>query len=157
MHKITVTLAILLLFAGCAHSSVDEQLDKKLADESGVNSSGELKKETKADLLKAKNITPGQKAELEKLRQDFAQSETAIYQRTLKLRAVLVKDMVAVNYNEAEVRLIQDRMRDLEDKRLTLQFAAIDRANHILGHDLDEDILNDYFEPNLSHNGALHF
>lgn len=147
--KITMVMLAFggIILTGCAHSTVDEQLNKKLTEEEGIKSRQDLQMEA-AKEIKSSKLSEAQKAELQKLRDGIVAKENALWQQTLRLRAVLIKDMIAPVYNEPEIQAIQQRLRDTESQRLTYQFLAIDKANQILGHDFDHtEILNQFFDP----------
>ncbi|MGZ6359223.1 MAG: hypothetical protein ACXWP1_08725, partial [Bdellovibrionota bacterium] len=56
-----------------------------------------------------------------------------ISSQSLKLRSVLVEEILSPNYSLDEVGMIKGRLKKLEDKRLSLMFDGIDQANTILG------------------------
>ena len=61
--------------------------------------------------------------------------------KSLELRSVLLKDILSTNYNHKEVGLIKNRMKKLEEKRLTMIFDALDKANVIMGRQASENHL----------------
>lgn len=142
-------LSAALVLVGCATGGVNQQLDKKIAQENSVKSRNDLRADATQD-LKTARMTPEQKAKFEKLRDAFTKQDNAIRDSSLKLRAVLVKDLLSTNYSVDEVDVIKNRMWDLENKRISLIYGAIDEANKILGHFQPEDqqLIDDFFELN---------
>lgn len=148
MTKYFLFLVATVFCAACAHTSMDEQLDKKVANESNIQTREDLRKEAEQDILAKKNLTEKQKKDLEELRKDINQNDNSVWQQTLKLRAVLIKEMLADNYSENQVLLIQKRLKKLEDQRLNAQFKAIERAKKILGHGFEDvEFINGLFSP----------
>lgn len=143
--KIGYGALAILFVAGCAHS--DRKLDDKVSQESAVQRREDLHSETKQE-FKSARLTPEQRAKLSELRKSVRAQEKDIWQNTLKLRAVLVKDLLSEKYNPVEVKQIKRRMWDLENKRLTLIYRAIDDANKVLGHFTAEDhsMIDEFFE-----------
>ena len=151
MRNLILIVTAGLAFVGCAHTSADRQLDQKVAAESGIKTTADLKQEANRELSAAQGLTQQQKDELLKLRDAIQATDRETWEQTLQLRAVLIKDMLSPKYSQAEVNRIQGRMRKLENRRLSMQFEAIDKANKILGHErrMDAKDLNDllFVEP----------
>jgi len=130
----------LLLFAvvaqGCAHGSVsptEKRLDDKLAQEETIKTNADLKAETTKLLETSKRLNPRQRTELESLRASTNAQLDKIRAETLKLRAILISDVVSSDYNSDEVDLIKHRIKDLEQKKLSTYFDAVREANIMLG------------------------
>lgn len=145
-------LAAVLVLGGCATESVNQKLDKEMAQENSVKNRDDLHVEATQD-LKSARVSLEQRAKLEKLRNTFAAQDNEIRNNSLKLRAVLVKELLSAKYDPNEIDLIKNRMWDLENKRLSLIYGAIDEANKILGHFEPEDkkFINDFFDPRMAH------
>lgn len=147
----SLLVAAALVLGGCATESVNQKLDKEMAQESSVKSRDDLHTEASQD-LKVARVNTDQRIKLEKLRSSFAAQENEIRNSSLKLRAVLLKELLSAKYDQNEIDLIKNRMWDLENKRLSLIYGAIDEANKILGHFRQEDqkFIDDFFEPNIT-------
>lgn len=146
-----IVLVATLVLAGCATGSVNKQLDKEVAQEGNIKSRADLSAETTQDLNSAR-MNPEQRAKLEKLKSTFTAQDNQIRDNALELRAVLVKELLSEHYDQNKVDVIKKRMWDLENKRLSLIYGAIDKANKILGHFEAEDrkFINDFFEPGMA-------
>src|SRR5579862_3939202 len=121
------------LAAGCAHGDLDHRIDEKLAKEPEANRAA-LQKETAQVIKTAPGLTDEQRAKLEALRKSMRAEADQLRAQSLKLRAVLIADVISPNFDEDEVELIKRRMKALEDQRLSAIFGAVDQANTILGH-----------------------
>lgn len=133
MKRKLVPLALgILAAAGCAHST-NQSLDSKASAESKVATPAELRTEVGLLIESDPNLTPEQKASLQELHASHTAKIDAIEKQSLELKALLVKDLLPQSYNPAEVKDIKNRLRKVEDNRLSALFEAVDKANAIIG------------------------
>lgn len=142
------TLALPLTLQGCAQTAVQKRVDTEVAQENTVNTRSELRAEADQTIKTAPGLTDEQRTRLLALRTATSAQSDELRLQSLKLRSVLIKDLITTNYDQDEVALIKKRMRDVEDQRLSLVFKAVEDANVILGHDYAnrENIMDVYFE-----------
>ena len=57
----------------------------------------------------------------------------------MKLRALLIQDTLASADNSDEVALVKERLKNIENKRLSFVFDAVEQANSILGRQAPEN------------------
>jgi PBP1b-binding outer membrane lipoprotein LpoB len=131
MKLILSSLFIAAALLGCA-SSGNKKLDQKMAQESKVSSTSDLRLEAQKSIESAINLTSEQKEKLNQLRKSVSNQTDEFNKKSLELRSILLTDLLAPNYNANEVRVIKSRMRKLEDQRLSMIFDAADKANVIL-------------------------
>ncbi len=125
---------ILFLFgiSGCSTKG-NKVLDEKISNEADINTRENLQAEAKSSIRNAVNLTEDQKQKLSALRLSVTNQNNEMNQEALELRSVLMKDIIATNFNSKEVGLIKSRMRKLEDRRLSMIFDSVDKANLIMG------------------------
>jgi len=128
-------LAIGFLMAGCTQKEVVKDLDVKESQTSSIKGAGDLQSEA-ADLITRSNLSADKKAQLTTLRLATEKQLEAYRDESLRLRSLLIKDVMAPTYNRAEVGLIKSRMSKVERQRLATIFDTVDKANTILGHDV---------------------
>lgn len=128
------TLVCVLAFAaaGCA-SSGSRELDQKISQEPPVESRRQVQTEADQKIATDSQLTPDQKARLSALRTSVSAQLDDVSRQSLKLRSVLIEEILSPNYSLEEVSLIKSRLKKLEDKRLSLMFDGVDEANKILG------------------------
>ncbi len=138
-------IALVSLLGGCAHTS-EKALDDKLARES-VPSLNALNSENKQTIEQAPGLSAEQRKELSSLRKEVQGKIASMRTESLKLRALLVKDLVAPTYDSKEVNLIKERLESVEKKRLSVIFDAVEKANTLLGHEAARNsrIVHDFF------------
>ena|ERR1700722_1988711 len=141
----TSLMSLALALAACASS--DKKLDEKLSQETTVTNQTQLHSEAGDLIQKSKGLSAEQKTQLMTLRDSVRKEMAKVQNDSVKLRAVLIKDVMAQNYNPDEVADIKDRMRKTEEKRLALTFNAVDRANDIIGRSPIDD--RDMFFDNM--------
>jgi hypothetical protein len=133
----TTRFGILILTAltaqACAHRVTEQRIDKKVAQESDVNTPAELTAEVDQAIQSAPGVTPEQKAQLVRLRDSTRKEVDALEEEGLQLRAVLVKDLVSPDYDLAEVEQIKKRIKKIEDQKVTALFNCVEGAHAILG------------------------
>ena len=139
-------LAGLSLLQGCA-STTQKKLDEKLSMEKEVPTQAELSKEAGQLIEKAPGLSAEQRAKLASVRDKLQREITAMRDESLKLRSILLKDVISANYDQDEVNLIKQRLESVEKKRLSTIFDSIREANAILGHQAPEHerIIRDLF------------
>lgn len=134
---------------GCAHSAENKRVDNEVAQENSVKSRADLSTEAGQLIQNSPGLTAEQRSKLSALRDSTRAKIDEIASESLRLRSVLIKDLISTNYNANEVELIENRMKKAEDKRLSVTFNAVEQANTILGHDVTpnrEQIMDDLFQ-----------
>ena len=139
-------MAPALVLAACSHAAVEKSVDAKLQQESSIQTNADLNAEQKTSIDNAKEITPEQKSKLSSLRVLTRQKLEENNQQSLKLKAVLIQDLVAAQYKENEAELIKSKLKSLQSKRITIMFQAVEEANSILGRQarINDDVMRDF-------------
>ena len=135
MHKFPFLFLILTVLAlqGCAHKAAEKRVDDKLAVES-VKDSGEIRAEVSKMIGSAPGLSLDQRKQLMDLHVATMTEMSSLREQSAKLRGVLVDEVITENYDADVVVIIKNRLRKVEDRRLTLLFNTVEKANHILGH-----------------------
>lgn len=135
-NKAVVIVGMIILgsFTGCAHSALNQRVDAKLVREDNVKGRADLQGEAQRFIQSDAKLSNDQKAKLAALLELTKSQTDEVIQRSLKLRSILIKDLLAENYDQNEVDLIKKRLGDVEKQRLNLMFVAVAQANTILGH-----------------------
>jgi hypothetical protein len=129
-----MALGALAAVQSCAHSNLDRKIDSEIAQESSIKTHADLRKEASQLIESAADLTDEQRKQLLALRDSMRTQLDALGVQSLKLRSILIKDLLATRYDEDEVELIEHRMKDVEEKSLSVTLKAIEEANKILGH-----------------------
>jgi hypothetical protein len=135
-----IGLSLVILFLGACASTpnaakVNERLDEKLSQEVQVKDRAGLSAESKDLIENSKGLSVKQKALLLTLRESTQKKLEQMRTESIKLRAVLIQDVLSPKYNHAEVDMIKNRMTRLEQNRVGFIFDTVDKINSILGHD----------------------
>ena len=126
--------------AACMSSAVHERLEKRVAEESAVNNTPDLRRETSMLIENMHNLNDEQRRELLALRDRTRAQVDKSTQRSLRLRAILMKDLMTnKRYDEDEVYLIKEEIAKAENKKLAVIFDGIREANFILDRQTMED------------------
>jgi PBP1b-binding outer membrane lipoprotein LpoB len=142
-----------LALQGCAHSATEKQVDKEVAQEANIKTNADLNAEADKTIDNAQGLSETQKAKLTALRETTKTQIEEARVESLKLRAALIKDVVSTTDKSAEIDLIKKKLKDLENKRLSATFKAIDQANIIMGRqaNLNSMMMEEFFEFGNSH------
>jgi hypothetical protein len=130
-----LSLAALSLLSACSHSpglSTEERLDRKMATEPVAKSGRELREQADRLIRMSPALSARQRSELLELRTATSAELDRIANESLRLRAVLVKDVLARG-SRKEMGLIETRLKSLEQDRLSTLFGAVHQANTMLG------------------------
>ena len=133
MHNRLIALIAAAMMVGCA--TTDKKLDQKIqAEGPAIQNRSDLDKEATSLIASSNDLSKEQKTALLVLRDNTSKRLDQMRKESLKLRSLLVKDMLSSNYNADEVNELKDRMRELEHQKLALIFSTVDNANRVLGH-----------------------
>lgn len=111
----------------------EKRLDAKVAQETTIESGADLHDEVTTLIQSSDGLNADQKRKLLALRDSVREKNRSFMKESLRMRSVLIKDLIASDYNAKEVSLIKRKIRKLEDKRVSIVFEAIEQANSILG------------------------
>jgi hypothetical protein len=131
VHTIAV-ISSLCLVVSCANVP-SKKLDEKISEEKSVQQSADLDKEADTLFKNAPGLNEVQRAQLAKIRTNLQEKRADLHKESLQLRSVLIKDIVSSTEHVEEIKLIKNRLREIESKRLDILFDSIDQANHTLG------------------------
>ena len=150
--KISLTIALLALFAqACASTGTEKRIDSKMANEPEVSDSNALGSELKTLVDNSPKLSAVQKEKLLTLQAQTRDQLAKYREQALKLRSILIKDVIVSKYNPDEIELVKERLKKTEDRRLMVIFNAIDHANTIIGNELpeNEEMLRSFYEIRL--------
>ncbi len=142
-------LTVSFIFQGCSHTALDQKIDLELAQGKSIKTHQDLRAETDEVIESARGLTDDQRSRLSVLRESIRLQDEEMRMKSLKLRALLIKNIIASQYHPEEVDLIKKRIKDIEAKRLATAFNAIEKANIILGHETDTNrhpIMESFFD-----------
>jgi hypothetical protein len=131
MKIVLVTLLVLPL-VGCA-SNASKNVDDKIWQENGVGSRKDLQEESFRLIHDEPGLSPGQRDRLALLSSTMTQKLDVINLESVRLRSVLMKEVLAPDYKPNEVEVIKTRISGLEARRISTMFNGIEEANSILG------------------------
>ena len=133
---------------GCAEKAINQNIDQKLKQENSVKSNADLTAEANQLLNGLPGLTDDQKTKLTALRVSLHNRSAQYRDESLRLRSLLLKDVLSPNDLNPEISLIKKRLRALENKRLNLIFESIDQTDAILGRNSPhrEKVMKAFFD-----------
>lgn len=137
--KFLFLLLIPLLVVSCAS---DEKDYEKIRDEVShvkVKSGQELNTSLHELINHSKTLDKDQKKELLVLVDDIRVKNQALQEETLKLRLVLIKELISSKVSQEQVRIIKKDILKSEEKRLKNTFSAIDKIAKIVAKDPESE------------------
>jgi hypothetical protein len=132
LYQPIVVILALSLVSACANAP-SKKLDEKISQEGSVQQNADLDKEADTLFKNAPGLNDVQRAQLAKIRISLQARRADLHKESLQLRSVLVKDIVSGTEHVEEIKLIKNRLREIESKRLDILFDSIDQADHVLG------------------------
>jgi hypothetical protein len=132
-----------LMIGACSHSA-DRKLDAKVAEEYQVRSATDVSVEAQNAIDSAPGLRPDQRSDLKELGKSLRSQMDALRLESNQLRAVLIDDIVATNYDRKEVELIKSRITAVESRRVALTMGAVDQASEIMGRRKAPRVLHDF-------------
>jgi hypothetical protein len=150
-RTLALPLTLAALAQGCASSAQNRALDQKVAQEQDVTSNRALEKKQNEILAHVSNLNEDQRAKLGALRDSLHNKLAAIQAESVKLRAVLIREMLSEKPSSKEVSALKNRLKKLSDERLDTIFDAANQTNEIIGRNgmlrdaMDIQFLEDNF------------
>jgi len=150
MKKLAPLLLVAALQA-CASSAQNKQLDAKVAAETDVTSGKTLNEKESQIVKRTSGLSAEQKEKLDALRQQVHDKLSAIAAESVKLRSVLIKDVLTEKPNHKEISAVKHRLAKLSDERLDTIFDAANQTNELIGRNgmlrdaMDIQFLEDNF------------
>jgi hypothetical protein len=132
-NLIPLLLLGLLSLSACATGHVETQLDDKVAHENTVKSRADLRLESDRLIATAPGLKTEQRTQLMALRDSTRRKSNLLRAESLRLRAVLIQDLMAPDFSAAEVALVKKKLTDVEHERLQVFFSSIHGINTVLG------------------------
>ncbi|MGZ3650202.1 MAG: hypothetical protein ACXVB9_20530 [Bdellovibrionota bacterium] len=142
---------LLAALQACASSAQNKQLDAKVAAETDVPSGKALNEKESKIVSNTSGLSADQKEKLDALRQHVHDKLSAIAAESVKLRSVLIKDVLTDKPNHKEISAVKHRLAKLSDQRLDTIFDAANQTNELLGRNgmlreaMDIQFLEDNF------------
>jgi hypothetical protein len=133
VHLVSFLVLCVMSFSGCAHGLVEKQLDEKIAREETVNKRSDLRAESDRLIETAPGLSEEQRKMLRALRDSTRIQSDELREKSLRLRAVLIKDLLSPRYSSDELDLVKAKMKDVEQENLHVFFSSVRQANTILG------------------------
>lgn len=144
-------LSAAMIFQGCAHTK-EKAVEAKVAQETQVNNIRDLRQQSE-QMIDESNLSDEKKAQLKALRQDATSKMASLHQEGLRLRSLLIKDMLATKFDRNEVNIVRKKIKKNQDAQLALLFDSVDKANLIMGRETDihfrEQMMDQMFTPNM--------
>lgn len=147
IELITAFLTVVLI-GSCSHSEIEQKIDAKMKSMPPIGASAELQADIEQDIEKS-SLGDEQKHKLLELSERVSKETDRLREESRRLRAILAQDITKPSYDRDEVAALRGRLKEIEDKRLSVIFASVDDANSLLGNDSDEHraILSHLLEP----------
>lgn len=123
----------LIALQACAHNKTEKQIDEKAAKETQIKTRSDLRNEARSQIENSTLLTGEQKSKLLQLSDSTQSQLDELTSQSLKLRAVLIKDVIDTHYDAKEVTKIKKKIKTVEQNKLSVIFDAVDEANTILG------------------------
>lgn len=149
MKKIKYTstffaIVLTILLQGCA-TSEKKIVAAKVATMPDIADSKEAQQQQDFQVDTASGLTDKQRAEIRQLRSSSRDQLNKIQEDSLKLRQILINDLVAQDYDSKkakEVEFVKARIYKLDKSRTKLRFVTIEKLQKILGRDIkDKQVL----------------
>lgn len=137
-----IVLSVMLV--SCASKQENQKnIEAKVANEN-VTSGAELNTSLHKIISESNTLSEKQKKDLTKIVEDTRTQNQQLQEESLKLRLVLIKELISTKVNPAEVKLIKKDIKKAEAKRLKNMFAAIDQISRIVAKDPGRDDFVDH-------------
>ena len=118
---------------GCSSKSVNHQIDTKMSQETTVTTTGDLSNQAQETIETTPGLSADQRTQLISLRDKMRDQIKGLNDESIKLRSLLIQDVVSADNHGREVSAVKRRLKKVENKKLSVIFDGIDQADTILG------------------------
>lgn len=126
---IIVPLSLAYMF-GCSSQSANV-LDQKIA---ALQVPGApLDDEFSKDLAVSTILSDEQKSKMQNLRENTLKQISEFNEAIVKLKMILIRDLLSNDSEHAEIILIKSKIQNIEEKKMAVFFEAIKAANELMG------------------------
>lgn len=152
MRAYAFLVAAALTFAlGCGTAGVDRATERKVDE--AVNrepaaSNEQLRQKAEILFEGIPNLSSEQRQRLRELRQAKRYEMDTLREQSEKLRSLLIEALVKPDYRAEEVNVLKKRIEDVEHKRTSSLFDAVDKTNAILGrhHPARQKVMHEFMD-----------
>lgn len=120
------------VFGPACTTPAERAINERLVEE-GPETRLDLNEEAREAIAKAPDLTERQRSDLTFLRQATAARLDGLRRESLKLRSLMVKDLVSPAYDASQMRVAERKLREVERERLEVMLDAMKKASRILG------------------------
>lgn len=140
---------------GCAHKTPEErQVERRIASEPQIKDKAALETRNDRAIDQAMGLSDEERHKLTVLRDSNRARVDALSEESLKIRSLLVQDIVNPDSDPSEITLLKNKLKETENKKVAIYLEGIDEANSLLGrrtHPIEqrERIMRVFMEPRV--------
>lgn len=139
-----------LLFLGSACSTNEKQeeqrLTEKVNNQSSADSPNEILERAASKFSNAEGLTYAQKEKLASIYVRVYIESMQIRSAIGKSKSLIFETLASPNYKDSELNSLKDRVVELDKKRLTVMFNALDEVRSIVGTGVGKENFYKHFE-----------
>lgn len=137
--KLLVCIFSVVMFASCASNMKKEvEQDKKYVHHH--KKMGQVMGHNKLAVHDSKDLSTKQKAKLTKLQQYTRSEVKRLNKEIFKLKAILLKNLIAEDYNEKKERYLVKQIKSLYMEKMDVMVKTLRKAKKVLGKMRAEDL-----------------
>lgn len=125
-------LLALLLVTGCTHKT-EKEIERKLAEQSHVQSIDDFTTASDKTINEAEGISDAQRAKLVVLRHETLAKMDEQDREEIRLRLVLLKEILDTNEDRLEINLLKQKIRRVNAKKYAVLMSAMRESYAIIG------------------------
>jgi hypothetical protein len=117
----------------CASMDMNKQLNEKISKESSIKSRKDLDAKATGLMANAPGLSGQQRQRMNAIKAQLNSKLKDLNEESLKLRSLLLQDVIASGDRTQEVNAVKNRLRANSTARIDAIFNAVDQANDVLG------------------------
>lgn len=130
----------LVALSSCSYSKqIEKKVDQEAASQPAIPPGPALAQASEKVIFDAPNLSPAQKRHLEELHAKASAEMSRIRKEIGQHQLVLVKNLVDPKVADSKLRVVRQRILDLEKERTDLWLQSLDDAKKILGRRTETD------------------
>ena len=149
--KLMLLLCVVAL-TGCSHAKQEKVLEEKISKQAAPRDDLALENEADRLIRTAPGLTDEQRLKLYDLRDSTRVQIQDCSSQSLKLRSILLQDLLSPKRNAKEIDLLKKKIEAVEKEKVDALLGAVDRARGILGQKFasNRKMLNDVLEDRVT-------
>lgn len=149
MKKLTTSILVVLVFAGCTSApkkQIEREREAQIQMQEPADNPQQLIKRAALAFSNAPNLSAEQKARLNDIYVRVYLDALKIRRDMGKAKSLMFMTLAKMDYRSSEISDLKSRIVELDQKRLVLMFKALEDVQEIVGKGIEAEKIYKHFQ-----------